>query len=443
VLVVLLSGVARADVVTDWNDQALDAIRAGATPPPKATRVLAMVHLAIFEAVNGIEGRYEPYGGVASNPDKHASPEVAAACAAYAVLVDLYPDRAGVLQQALFADLLRYGRSWRHALGGMAWGADCAAWALDARATDGSSDAVLFMPSGLFGAWQPTPPAFAPALLPQWPFVSPFAMLSEDQFRPPPPPPFDSLEYAEAYNEVKDLGRKTGSSRDADQTEIAFFWEDGAGTVTPPGHWQVIAQSFADRFRSNLSETARLFALLSITQADAAISCWEAKYHYDHVRPYTAITLEADADGNPLTAADPAWQSLIPTPPFASYTSGHSTFSSSSARLLALFFGSDDIAFSGSSPDPQRWPDALPGVVRSWSSLSEAAEEAGQSRIYGGIHWQYDNMAALASGRALADYVFENFLRPVDRHGPGKGPKKPKPSKSGVAAKAKSGKSGK
>jgi hypothetical protein len=285
---------------------------------------------------------------------------------------------------------------------------------LSHRADDGADAVVPYTPSGEFGDWQPTPPAFAPALLPQWPYVTPFAMTSGDQFRGPAPPPFSSPDYATAYNEVRELGDTDSATRTADQTQIAYFWEDGAGTATPPGHWQVIAQQMAEMFGNDLLENARLFALLSMTQADAAICSWDHKYFYDHVRPYTAITSEADDDGNPATAEDPTWFNLIPTPPFPTYTSGHSTFSGGSARMLGHFFSTDDVDFCAPSPDPQRWPTQLTGVVRCWNHLSQAAEEAGQSRIYGGIHWQYDNQGGLSSGRALADYVFENFLQPID-----------------------------
>jgi hypothetical protein len=166
----------------------------------------------------------------------------------------------------------------------------------------------------------------------------------------------------------------------------------------------VIAQGLVAAENLSLVESARLFALLSIAQADAAIAAWDNKYQYHNWRPVTAIRA-ADSDGNASTISDPEWSSFITTPPFPSYTSGHSTFSGSSSRLLALLFGTDEIPFSAVS-------DGLPGVTRSFETLSQAAEEAGQSRIYGGIHWQYDNRDAIAGGRALAEYVFANFLRP-------------------------------
>jgi membrane-associated phospholipid phosphatase len=172
----------------------------------------------------------------------------------------------------------------------------------------------------------------------------------------------------------------------------------------------VLAQGLSKRFLLSRIENARLFALLSIAQADAAISCWDSKYHYNYFRPVTAIREPCFTRTDLL--ADPEWTPLLPTPPFPAYTSGHSTFSGASARILELYFGTDNIAFSGTSPDPSRWPDVLPGVRRSWRSLSQAAEEAGQSRIYGGIHWQYDNVMGLRAGRGIADQTFDIHLRP-------------------------------
>jgi hypothetical protein len=409
-LVGLAARAARADEVLAWNQVTLDTIRVLRLPPPRATRTLAMVHVAIFDAVNGIERRYEPY-----HVDKRAPPgaclPAAAAMAAHTVLVGLHPERRAEYGAALANSLDRIpGGPSRNK--GKAWGQSVGQAILRLRQNDGADAIVAYVPSDEVGGWRPTPPAFAPALLPQWPFVRPFAMYTGDQFRVEPPPPLTSAAFAAAYDEVKALGRIDSEERTDEQTEIAFFWEDGPGSVTPPGHWQIIAQGLARRFRNDALENARLFALLSIAQADAAISSWDNKFAYEHFRPITAITQDAADDGNPSTELDPTWAPLIPTPPFPSYTSGHSTFSSASARILACFFGTDRIAFADTSPDPQRWPEILPGVVRSWTSLSQAAEEAGQSRIYGGIHWQYDNQPALEAGRALGSFVSDNLLRP-------------------------------
>ena len=230
-------------------------------------------------------------------------------------------------------------------------------------------------------------------------------MLAGSQFRPPGPPALNSARYAVDLNQVQQLGATNSTVRTPEQTQIARFWSDFSYTATPPGHWNGIASVIAESRGLSLLETARLFALLNITMADAGILCWDAKYTYDFWRPVTAIRA-ADTDGNPDTTPDPGWNSLLPAPPFPEYTSGHSTFSKAAAVILARFFGTDAIAFSISS-------DALPTVTRSYSSLSAAADECGISRIYGGIHFYFSNRDAKTAGSALAEYVLGNFLLPV------------------------------
>jgi len=397
------AGPAGADVVTEWNNAALDSIRAQRTNPPVATRQLAIVHTAIFDAVNGLDRRFEPYHVAALGP-AGASVEAAAAAAGHRALSAIYPGRTSIFD-ALLAQQLAAVADGQAEDDGVAWGRSVADAILALRANDGSATAVAYQAPLGANWWVRTPPALAPPLLPQWPFVTPWTMTSGSQFRTPGPPILTDPAYVAAWLEVYLLGRADSTVRTADQSEIAEFWNDGVGTQTPPGHWNEIAQTLAAQQGNTLIDNARLFALLTLTVADAAIVSWDNKYHWDHWRPYTGI-VEADTDGNPNTSPDPTWASFITTPPFPAYTSGHSSFSGSSARILGHFYGTDDVAFSAGS-------DGLPGVTRSFTSLSQAAEEAGQSRIYGGIHWQYDNQAALESGRALADLVFFNFLQPT------------------------------
>lgn len=393
----------RADVVLDWNEVLLDAIRVDRTSPPRAARAMAIVHVSIYDSVVGVLGGFDPYHVHGPAP-AGASVEAAAAAAAHAALSAIFPAQQAAFDAALAASLAAVPDGAAKSAG-VAWGVEVASEILALRAADHATDVVApdFPLGGTW--WSPTPPAFAPALHPNWPLVTPWAMTSGSQFRGEPPPAPGSPEYTVAFREVKRLGRADSTVRSAEQSEIALFWADGPGTATPPGHWLVLAQDVSELRSLSLLENARLFALLSITEADAAVVSWDFKYYYDNWRPVTGIR-NADLDGNPDTAADPDWVSFITTPPFPSYTSGHSTFSGSGARLLALFFGSDVHAFSTTS-------DALPGVTRFFGSFSEAAEEAGQSRIYGGIHWQYDNQAGLASGRALAEHVFFTQLRPI------------------------------
>ncbi|HEV8610802.1 MAG TPA: phosphatase PAP2 family protein [Thermoanaerobaculia bacterium] len=396
---------ARADVVTEWNSAALDAIRADRTPPPRAARILAILHAAIYDAVNGITQTHEPYF-VTGKPAGVASVEAAASAAAHRVLVALFPARAEGLD-ALYASKLDAFRDHPSLRVGVEWGESVADAILDLRSSDHADDVVTYVPRTGAGYWAPTPPALAAALLPQWPGVTPFAMTSGGQFRPAPPPDLSTDRWASDYNQVKDIGSATSGTRTIEQTAIARFWADGAGTVTPPGHWNVIARDVALQQGTTLEENARLFALLNLAEADAAIVSWDCKYQFEFWRPVTAI-VNGDLDPRADTEKDPDWTPLLVTPPFPEYTSGHSTFSSAGAAILATFFGSDDMAFTTESED-------LPGVVRSFTSFSAAAAEAGMSRIYGGIHFLSANEAGLSSGAALGAYVSANFLR--DRPG--------------------------
>jgi hypothetical protein len=405
-----LAAPVRADVVLDWNKVALNAIRVDRTAPPKASRALACVHTAIFDAINSASGgAYEPY---LVQPVEFFAPislDAAAAAAAHAALVDLFPAQKATFDAALATSLAAIPGG-PEKTSGISWGESVAAQILTVRREDGSGNTVDYgAPTGA-NWWAATPPAFAPALLPNWPNVKTWAMTSGSQFRQGPPPSPLSHEYTVAFHEVVRLGRSDSTARTAEQTQIALFWADGPGTATPPGHWHVIAQGISQERHLGLLENARLFALLAIAGADAAIVSWDHKYNYNNWRPVTGIQ-HADTDGNPATTADPAWTPLIATPPFPAYTSGHSTFSSASARLLALFFGTDQISFSTTS-------DGLAGVTRSFTRLSAAAEEAGQSRIYGGIHWQYDNQTGLTSGQALGEHVFFSLLTPRAGAGP-------------------------
>lgn len=412
VCLALLLGLAapgRADVVLDWNEVALDAIRVDRTSPPKASRALACVHVAIFDAINSASGGpYEPYLVQPVQFFAPVSVEAAAAAAAHTALVDLFPAQKAAFDAALDASLAAIPDGQEKS-SGIDWGKSVAQQILAAREEDGADKVVEYGAPVGANWWTATPPAFAAALLPNWPYVTLWSMTSVNRFRQGAPPASTSPEYAASFREVARLGRVDSQQRTAEQTQIALFWADGPGTATPPGHWHVIAQGLSREQHLGLIENARLFALLAIAGADAAVVSWDHKYYYSNWRPVTGIQ-HADTDGNPATTADPGWTPLIPTPPFPSYTSGHSTFSSSSARLLGLFFGADEIPFSTTS-------DGLPGVTRSFTSLSQAAEEAGQSRIYGGIHWQYDNQAGLASGRALGEHVFFNLLGPLGEAG--------------------------
>ena len=387
-----LASAAYPDVVTDWNFAALNAIRANRTPPPTASRALAILHASIYDAVNGIDRTHEAYF-VQSAVRASASKEAAASAAAHKVLVALFPANASSFDD-LYAATLSPIFNGPHKSQGIAWGETVAEQILGLRANDGS-DAMIAPPSGSGpGVWRPTPPAFAHYLLPQWGFVTPFAIPTSNAFRPPGPPSLTSAEYLVDLNEVKALGAEVGSTRTHEQSLIALFWADGAGTETPPGHWNSIAQEIGASLGNTIEQNARLFAFLNIAMADAGICAWDAKYTYNFWRPVTAIR----------DTSDPTWSSFIVTPPFPDYVSGHSTFSAAASTVLAMFYGTDHIAFTTTS-------DSVPGVLRSFSSFSAAASEAAISRIYGGIHFRSASQDGLTAGIAIGEWTFTHYMQ--------------------------------
>ena len=390
-----------ADEVIHWNNVLLNSIREERTPPPAASRKMAIAHIAIYDAVNSIAQTHEPYLFFMPAP-ADLPLDAAIAAAAHTALSATFPQFRATYDQELADSLNQIPDGPNEDVA--VWLGQAAANAiLVARSSDLDKAVPIGSPPAAgAGVWKPTPSAFAPYLLPGWSAMPTFAMRSPNQFNASGPPRLKSEQYARDFNRVKSIGRKVSLSRTADQTQIALFWADGPGTATPPGHWNEIAQQVAAEWGLPTVQNARLFALLNITLADAAIAAWNMKFEYYLWRPVTAIR-EADLDGNAKTQKDVSWEPLINTPPFPGYVSGHSTFSSSAATLLKLFFGTDKVAFTTSS-------DGLPGVSRPFHSFSDAAAEAGQSRIYGGIHFDFDDKDGQKAGKQLANYIFSQNL---------------------------------
>ena len=410
VAVVCLFGPARlsADEIIDWNNVMLDTISTNSISPLPGGRISAAMNTAMYDAVNSIARTHYPYH-VDMTADPGTSREAAAAQAAHRVLSGLAPVGQATYDAAL-ANSLSGVPDGPEKTAGIELGNTVGAAILALRANDGASVVVPYTPGSQPGEWRPTQPANAPAAAPQWANVTPWAMTSPCQFRNlDGPPALDSAEYTAAFNQVKEIGSATSATRTQDQSDIAQFWAGQAGTYTPLGHWNRIAQTVAESQGNTLEQNARLFALVGIAQADAFIACWDNKYLYDHWRPVTAIRA-AETDGNPDTVADPNWSSFIPTPNHPSYLSGHSSMSGASGAVLADFFGTDNINFT-SSAEGVSVPD------RTFTSFSQASQEAADSRLYGGIHWTYDNDDGLALGRALGQHVFDTQLRPVPEPG--------------------------
>ena len=393
---------ARADVVTDWNKNAVDEIRKLGLGPNPATRTLAIAHIAAYEASNAVSKTHEPYH-VQLTPRLPVSQPAAVVSAIYWALVLQFPSEKPTLDTLLSQSLSEIpdGEAKQH---GLDLGKTAAVDIFTLRIGDGSSASAAYPGSSEPGKWRPTPRAdlSAPlaALEPWWRNVQPFALTTPAQFRPAPPPLITSSEFATAYLETKELGKIDSTKRTAEQTQAANFWKQP--TQVP---FNAIARSVANTKQLSLEDSARLFALLNITLADTRIAAADAKYEYGYWRPITAINTELDY-GNAAAVPDTSWLPLLETPNHPEYPSGHSTTGGGGARLLASVFGSNELSFTLGS-------DTLPGVTRAFERFSDAEQENANSRIYGGMHYRFSNDTGIALGHQVADYVFANYLKAV------------------------------
>ncbi len=440
-----------------WNNATIRAVQFDYVPPaagesrayleqpgPTAgSRAMAIVQLAVFDAINAVGRRYPSYAGVPRAPSD-TSPAAAVAQAAHDALAALWPAQKARFDQWLANDLsgIPAGRAkWN----GVDLGRRAAAAVLALRANDGSANTnrtvgVDYFPSNEPGRWRPDPVSMSTvALGVTWGQVRPFAVPSVDKFGVPPPPALTSAEYTNAFNQVKRLGgdgRITPTMRTAAQTWAGIYWGyDGAPWLgTPPCMYNQIIQRIAQGRTTDPLELARLFALANVAMADAGIAAWNDKWRYDFWRPVTGIR-EADpgtgptgkGDGNPNTHADPRWTPLGAqasntrnpdfTPPFPAYPSGHASFGGAMFQTLRRFYGTDRIAFTltsqewdGITRDNEGW--VRPWKPRSYSTLSQAELENGNSRIYLGVHWQF-NLEGIEQGNRVANYVFDHGLAPA------------------------------
>jgi len=368
-----------------------------------------MMYLAMYDAVNSIDGTHEPYLIDYPAP-AGASMEAAAVVAAHDVLLSIYPIRQSMLDNAMNADLalIPDGQSKSD---GMTVGHAVAAAMVSARSNDGSSYDPVDAGQNVVGHWRPTWPDFRTGCHAAWGLVLPFGLTSGGQFLPPPPPALTSQEYTDNFNEVRLYGAEHGDEENTEQREIAYFWaNDQDGTSKPPGQLAEMTKIVSQQQGLGMVENARLFALVGICIGDAAIACWDSKYDtdLDYWRPITGIR-EADTDGNPDTQPDPDW---VPrshfTPNFPSYTSGHTTFGGSVSQVLRRYFGFDEITWVQTTDDPHL--DA--GWTRVMHSFTQAEVENHDSRIWLGVHWRVDCDAAMELGHHIGDWAFDNYLRP-------------------------------
>ncbi len=391
----------------EWLDPISLTVQRANMAPCVVSRNLAIMHVAAFDAINAADGRYEAYA-YRERPDGAIDAQVAGVVAlrdcANALFTSDRARFAAVSERQL--DQLRSSLAAEVFERSVAVGAASARANLQAREGDGSTSDRTYIPKRAVGKWSRTPPRFRPPELSYWGRTQPFVIGSVESFRLPPPPSLDSPEYAAAVLEVKRLGGKESDARTAEQTEIARFWSCFSYTSTPAGHWYEIAMKIARQEELNLLESSRLLALINLAMVDAGIACWDAKYRYESWRPIQAIR-GADKDGNAATEADPAWDSLLESPPHPEYVSGHASFSGAGARIMELFFDKGDgFPFETTS-------SSLRGTVRSYQNFSECSEEICMSRVYGGIHFRFSNERGRELGEKVAQHVWENALRRV------------------------------
>jgi hypothetical protein len=421
----LAVGSAAANEALDWNAVALDVAVAGGQNPLIHSRTLAMVHLAIHDALNAIDRRYEPYL-YEKRSEPGAAPGPAIAAAARDVLAAVLPDygnpaqrekAVGILDKAYVAALAQTpdGPPKNH---GVATGQAAAAAMLTARKTDGAMRKPQYTPGTAPGQWRPHPnpvppnppipdaamaPGNMPAMLPQWAEVTPFTMATPWQFRLPGPPALSSEQYARDYNEVKRIGGKTSTDRTPAQAEIARYWYESS-----PAGWSRIARVVAAQRGIDSWDSARLLALVNAGIADGYIAGADTRYLYNFWRPVTAIRA-GDTDGNNATAADDTWETYLNTPPLPDYPSTHSVAGGAAAVVLARFFGTDQVPFTMTSGPP------FAGITRSFTRFSQAAQENADSRVFAGIHFRMACQDGVNLGEAIGRRAITQYLQPYRR----------------------------
>ena len=385
---------AAADPVLDWNEIALAEVTASSQLPPDGARTMAMVHVAVFDAVNAIDRRYEPVAMEKRVPTD-ASADAAVASASYAVLAGLFPAREPELAKLYSTALARVPDGpAKHA--GIELGQHAAAACLTQRAGDGTGAPSRYAPQTSAGVYVPTGMPIAS----EWPEVKPWAMRSPSEFRPAPPPQLTSQVWARDFAEVKRLGAKESQERSASQTETAIFW-----SITGPASWNPVVRSLASSQPLSTVERARLFALVNVAAMDSFVAVFDAKYQYAFWRPITAIR-RAEIDGNDATEAGPTWLPLLETPLHPEYPCAHCISSAAVGAVLEAELGTGEV------PVISMTSAAVPGVVHRWTRIADYVDEVSDARIFAGVHYRNSADVGKAMGRSIARQTVATLMRP-------------------------------
>jgi hypothetical protein len=385
-------------VISDWNAVAFETIIVDAGKAnAEAFMWFAFEQAAVYNAVVGITRQYELYNWNARGP-RGASPQAAAAVAAHDVLLEYFPASQGRLDTALAESLAEVPDGPQEDQG-IRYGERAADRLIELREDDGRNAPITFDIPPAPGVWRPTPPAFAPFFDPWMAQMEPLLLDSPSQFRPGPPPALTSATYTEDFNEVKDVGSLTSTVRTAEQTATARF--------IAPSTFPLVSSSLQDlaaRYQMDISDSARLFAAVSMSAADGAMTAWDAKLEFGYWRPVTAIQL-ADTDGNPATDPDPAWLPLIANPPYPEYTSGLTTFMGAVTRVLTgvLDLGGDRIDVN----------ITVMGVTRHYEFASQLNQDAIDARVWSGIHFRTADVVGNQVGAQVGDWALDNYFQPT------------------------------
>jgi hypothetical protein len=387
------------DMVRQWNLNSMDALMVKAAQDPRLVVLhLAMVHGAVYDAVNAIDGGYEPYLLSPRVGTPSDSKEAAAATAAYRILLNIVPDQQADLD-ALYAASLETIPDGPSKTRGIAVGEAAAAAMIAARTDDGRFGEPGFPVGDEPGEWRPVPPNFGNDPLAWIRFVKPFLIESSSQFRSKGPYRLTSAKYAREFNQVKSLGEVNSQTRTEDQTHAALYWAEN-----PPRTWNRIFHTLSTQAGLTLTENARFFGTLYLTAADAFISIWDDKGHWLFWRPITAIR-EADTDGNPATEPDPEWTPLVPTPPYPDHVSGHAGFSGSLVATFQDFFRTDKVVLTDTN---------VGGRTRSWTRFSQMINEIVYARMWSGLHFLNPDKQGAQMGREVAKYREKHYFGRVN-----------------------------